>query len=76
MSELQNMKYKANEQVQELIKRNIFKKEWDIKIITISNHDFLYIDCDSSKIDIKFVKDLCRQHMSKDLIYKLAVLIN
>jgi len=76
MSELQNMKYKANEQIEELIKRNIFKKEWDIKIITISTQDFLYIDCDTSKVSIKVVKELCRQHMSRDLIYKLTTLIN
>lgn len=74
MSELELLKHEANKQVQELVKKNIFKEIWDVKIITISSNQFLYIDCNTSKINIKSVKELCRQHLTKDIIYKLDLI--
>jgi hypothetical protein len=74
MSGLEQLKYKANKQVQELVKKSIFKEIWDVKVITISSKQFLYIDCDTSKINIKLIKDLCRQHLTKDVIYKLDLI--
>tara|TARA_X000000368_G_C22902184_1_gene654612 strand:- start:500 stop:730 length:231 start_codon:yes stop_codon:yes gene_type:complete len=76
MSGLENFKIQANNQIKKLIQQNIFKQDWDVKIITIPNHNFLYIDCDTSKVNINFVKELCRQHLTNDIKYKLAVLIN
>ena len=72
MSDLQQLKHKANEQIKDLIKRNILKSEWDVRIITIKNNDFLYIDCDTSMVSIKVVKVLCSQNFSRDLIHKLT----
>jgi hypothetical protein len=74
MSELEQLKHEANKQVQELVKKNIFKEIWDVKIITISSNQFLYIDCNTSKINIKSIKELCRQHLTKDIIYKLDLI--
>ncbi len=77
MSELENMKQKANKQVQDLINKNIMKKEWDVKFIKILKNKFLYIDCDTSKVDIKLVKILCSQHFTRDLWVNLRIkLIN
>ena len=72
MDKLDLLKNSANNQIDILIKNNIFKKEWDIKIIRIINHKFLYIDCDTSIIDIKIVKELCKQHLSIDIISRLT----
>ena len=72
MSDLGLLKQKANNLVEELIGKNIFKKEWDVKIISIQKQEFLYVDCDTSKVSIKLVLALCRQHFSNDLIYKLT----
>lgn len=72
MSDLQQLKHKANEQIKDLINRNILKSEWDVRIITIKNNDFLYIDCDTSLVSIKVIKELCSQNFTNDLIYKLT----
>lgn len=72
MSDLGLLKQKGNKQVKELIEKNILKKEWDVKIIIIQKQEFLYIDCDTSKVSIKLVAALCRQHFTNDLIHKLT----
>ncbi len=72
MDELDLLKNSANNQIDILVKKNIFKKEWDVKIIKINNHKLLYIDCDTSIIDIKIVKELCKQHFTVDIISRLT----